>query len=138
MSRSIKFRAWDITRQRMVPKVAVGEDGVITYRFGELDTPSGWTTLPPGWPVVVEQFTGLLDKNGVEIYEGDIVELAFDLIGKRYRYVVRWDEEYASFRPFASDFYWSDYEAGWDDRRIPAKEVTVIGNLHDTPELFKP
>jgi len=71
---------------------------------------------------VIMQFTGLLDMNSREIYEGDIVKC---LDG--YNAEVSWDDAHTGWHPFGS------YEgAEWD------KSVEVIGNVWEHPELLTP
>lgn len=82
---------------------------------------------------MVMQFTGLLDKNGKEIYEGDIVELEF-VGGQIESGVISYFEESAGFKwtstdPSDKDNYWlnqSDYTLR-----------KVIGNIYGNPELLK-
>lgn len=90
---------------------------------------------PNGWndykviPDTVGQFTGLLDKNGKEIYEGDIVANDF---GNAYivNMVVEW----------CTDGYWALHEIDGDDTMHFVadylKEIELIGNIHDNPELL--
>lgn len=78
-------------------------------------------------PQTVGQYTGLKDKNGTKIYEGDVI--AYD--NNRYSYIVRWDEErcgfYAKMREFDDYDYLGNF---W------SKFSEVIGNIHDNPELL--
>lgn len=67
----------------------------------------------------VEQFTGLKDKNGKEIYEGDIVRVSYG-----YNYVVR------QFRTGA-------WRIGRDDLYAWADSSEVIGNIHENAELLE-
>lgn len=72
---------------------------------------------------IVEQYTGLKDKNGKEIYEGDIVEKCFNKAKKLY-----------SSAPV--EFKHGRFESGgWSLWKI-AHKCEVIGNIHENPELL--
>jgi len=71
-------------------------------------------------PASVGQFTGLHDKNGKEIYEGDFIE------GSKYSGIVEWQPDCAQFVGWLGDepfglWYDNDYE--------------VLGNIYDNPGL---
>lgn len=89
-------------------------------------------------PKTVGQFTGLLDKGGKEIYEGDIIN-----VNGKYQRLVKFIDEYACFcLARISDLdnnletgYWQQVIPGWWNN--PDREIEVCGNIYDSPELVK-
>lgn len=113
--RQIKFRVWSTVLRVYVP----AENALRVNYLGEL---CGMDPISP-----IEQFTGLLDKNGKEIFEGDLLRRpSFETIS-----AVVWEQEGARFiRRF-----------GVGGVNIGSLEFTdgmeVIGNIHESPELLK-
>lgn len=88
-------------------------------------------------PSTVGQYTGLCDKKGKKIFEGDIVDASdewWDASGPAGHdspvILVEWSNDLCGFEPFAN----YDCDCGV---YISAKNCEVIGNIHDNPELLK-
>lgn len=96
-------------------------------------------------PNTVGQFTGLHDKNGKEIYEGDIVYSEFE-DGSNGSSLVGWNKKQSCFGVMDEYAYRSKLE-GFEYPEFQnhvmlafmrdAKLFEVIGNIHDNPELLK-
>ena len=112
----IKFRAWDKDENRYFID---GKDGYLS----NLLCCNDWDMFDPD-DYVWEQFTGLKDANGKDIYEGDLVRLADDLDNP---YKVIFDK--AKFEFSGSRFCYDFGEAFMD--------CEVIGNVHTNQELLE-
>lgn len=122
MSRAIKFRAWSNEHNRYCDLIKMDEDD---RWYGYIYSCAVYLSTKD---IVLEQYTGLKDKNGKEIYEGDIVEI--DKYGK---FQVFWNEWACKF-----DFD----KIGKREREEPLlsqdweEKTEVIGNIHENKELL--
>ena len=113
MSRIIRFRAWDKINKRMLAYVS---PGTVTY----FDDDKNAEAIDCD----VMQFTGLLDKNGKDIYEGDIVETE----------VGRYNKDIGTVE-FEDGCFVAD---GWfvEDNKTYANWSEVIGNIYENKDLL--
>ena len=131
--RQIKFRAKvkgeDEWLYGSLLTYADGECNIITETGHRIDT---WNVDP----ATVSQFTGLTDRNGKEIYEGDIIT-----VNGKYPRVVLWDKMSWALMPteyFHDKMFWvmNLQHPGIDWWEEFADKLEVIGNIHDNPELI--
>lgn len=110
-------------------RVDNGEWAESTYPFGTI---SSGAVVHDFDPSTVVQYTGLTDKNGIKIFEGDIVQVPFwrsDQSGLVMKGVVE-------FQKAAFSIAWEYQDYGKDFAGY-IKDVEVIGNIHDNQELLK-
>ena len=115
--RDIRFRAWDNVGNKWIKQFSISADGMYIKCYKP-------TYVNPD--AMLMQYTGLLDKNGVEIYEGDIVIYPYSK-GLSLNMKVVWlkhgwfiTDETVYYRPTE----WSE------------AMCEVIGNIYESPELL--
>jgi len=115
MKREIKFRFWNKNTQ--------------AFEYDNLDSRETYQNPFSREDLIACQWTGLLDRVGKEIYEGDIVH--FRYYGEDDSFEsdteVKWLAGTASFSPFSMGNKW----------RVDILDVEVIGNIYENPELLK-
>lgn len=84
-------------------------------------------------PLTLGQFTGLTDKNGVRIFEGDIIR--YENPEGTETYFVAWDNESGRFGLAA--YWFGETKILGDFVFFNKNKCTIIGNVHDDPELLK-
>ena len=82
-----------------------------------------WFSFDLGHPI---QFTGLKDKNGKEIFEGDIIEFVYK-VGDKIRCEIKWVDDECKFKWINKD---------WNVDLLKSKGYEVIGNKFENPELL--
>jgi uncharacterized phage protein (TIGR01671 family) len=126
MNRELKFREWDPFRKKMVlePAVSDGRDGYSTASVYLNDAIACHDEI-------LMQFTGLLDSNGKEIYEGDILTIS-DESGNKYICKVY-------FRVCEYVLLQSDESLWGGLSKIQGLyyQCQVIGNIYENPELMQ-
>jgi uncharacterized phage protein (TIGR01671 family) len=123
--RTIKFRGKRVDNGRWVDgNLVKGYDATyIVYDAFNDDYRWGFENVfIPVVPESIGQFTGLLDKNGKEIYEGDLIKSVFfeDINDE-----VVWNQHYCQFTFGGAEF----------NVEIKPSDLEVMGNVHDNPEL---
>lgn len=134
MSRKIKFRAWKMRNGKMRRYVCT-PFSFMKYAQTHIDEPvmrySDVSDIQDFMPDadIIEQYTGLKDKNGEEIYEGDIV---LDYYDGDDAFIVEWDRDIACFRLTGTDNIASVSFDNFDSDI----DLEVIGNIHEDQEML--
>ena len=111
--RQIKFRAWDKEFNKMFDWSELLKFAPTLKAFFENED------------IVKMQYTGLVDKNGREIYEGDIIEM----LGDYSKYIIVFDDCGFCLAVLHGRIVESLFDG--------VGELTVIGNIYENPELLR-
>ena len=96
--------------------------------FGNKETCRNYVNVNPD---TVGQYTGLKDRNGTKIFEGDIVDVLYDV-----NYIGVAAERIGVFEVVFYNGCFMKQKGGVQYHFIPSDKCTVIGNIYDNPELL--
>lgn len=131
--RTLKFRAYDSATGKVSEPFDVKESwGDYLIDFEDYSTDGALDSI------IWEQFTGLLDRNGKEIYEGDIIrvfstdeyEVSFEGI-----YRVYFDNRWLSYQMYKIQSSYSSIAEPFEPEM--SANIEVIGNIHENPDLLE-
>ena len=129
-----KYRSWYVLAEEMINEILmisfVRKEIIGKFSDGSTSVPLKFEDERNGEDVILMQSTGLFDKNGKEIFEGDILDY------KGRKALVRWHGSYASFiYRFVDELQKRNTE--WKLLYLAYMKCEIIGNVYENPELLE-
>ena len=141
--RQIKFRAWseeDYEGRHIIPRGMYQVLNLPLWTTAKMDAPLEFCVKSEPdrrysdrnfSSYVLMQFTGLTDKNGKEIYEGDVV----GLLGTSHSFEIFWDDKFGAWSLILQEHGFAPAEDHLLGNCLD--DVEVIGNIYENPDLLK-
>jgi hypothetical protein len=123
MNRQLKFRIWDKQNKKWIYEWGASHKRLAISLVG-LVYHGGYDDVLPENDYVIQQYTGLKDSKGNDIYEGDILTCKY--ADQEVTEAISYSEDYSSFT-HGEHALWR----GW------IGEAEIIGNIFENPDYFK-
>lgn len=135
-----KYRAWDVLAEEMIDEVLmisfVRKEIIGKFRNGYTSVPLKFEDKRNGEDVILMQSTGLVDKNGKEIFEGDIITDGHTLgILRNHQTLGFYMVDEKGKENFLSDTV--DTEGFEEAKEFMKNSIEIIGNIYENPELLE-
>ena len=122
--REIKFRCWDVENKEMLDVQEL--DYRDSYNGNPMIRPTMYSDYFDTEEMILMQYTGLHDKNGKEIYEGDIVKIFYYITNEDETEVERYDIKEIKYDEILCKYNIDKFD-----------NLEVIGNIYDNPDLLE-
>ena len=128
-TRELKFRIWDSISQKYYDE---SDEPVLEFMHEQDGIVLDYNNYSDEIVYTIEQFTGLVDRNGEEIFEGDVLKLA----GFRGVFRVRYVKAHAMFIAEQIENNYSNAKAvPFSD--LSRDEMVIVANIHENGDLLK-
>ena len=134
-----KYRSWYVLAEEMINEILmisfVRKEIIGKFSDGSTSVPLKFEDERNGEDVILMQSTGLRDKNGKEIFEGDIITNGPDVMCmKRHNTLGFYVEEKGKVEFIADSAVLEDFE---EDAKEIADRLEIIGNIYENTELLE-
>lgn len=124
--RQFKFRVWDVEGNCWITPEENRADGIFTIGFDGVMREQYYSShVRHESGYIMQQFTGLQDKDGLEIFEGDILKVRFDV-----------SLEHPLYPDETLEVKWLPHLCSFNIGRWPDVEFSVRGNIFENSELL--